>query len=385
MQIDRNYQAKSPPSGSRFSGPWFEVDVTNLEFNSIFVDQPTYLFSFAQIRVSATSDLKPTSLKYTPTTKTFVSTAKAITGKSRALSVTGSFSMNVAQVTATWGASSGIESTQNQWAIIAERTMTSAEGKDSENIFWRYAHNDVAFKTDRLQKWTYERSLLPSATFTLNRSGPAPVVEAEVMVLWSEDSEEQHAKQRGFFPLRIAAGTDRDRQKSPVFANFIYQVAVKVDLNDVKDQFSDVTIGNVADTLTWNELHDAFVAKRGATHLEPIKKTAEKESDVDPEKSVVTDCHVLIHRAIEGRVSLSDEEKKGRGFPSLLRPPLLNSVIECFAGMPISIQISAPSSPGASASLATPLPSPSPSPPGTQGRDPSKKRGPLTRLSRLIL
>ena len=294
--------------------------MTDLEFNSIFVDQPTYLFSFAQIRVSATSGLKPTSLKYTPTTKTFIDTAKATTGKNRIMNVAGSFCMNpTAQVGATWGGSSGLETTQNQWVIIAEKTMTSAEGKGSENIFWRYAHNDAGFKSDRLEKWSYERSLLPSATFGFSRFGPAPAVEAEVMVLWSEDSEGQHAK-RGFFPLRSAAGTGAERQKSPVFANFIYQVAVKVDLGDVKDEFSNVIVGDLADTSTWDELHQASVAKRGATHLEPIKRTAEKDSDLDHENGVVTDCHVFIHRAIEGRVSLSDEEKKGRVYSALVYP-----------------------------------------------------------------
>ena len=363
--------------------------MTDLEFNSIFIDQPAYLFSFAQIRVSATSDIKPTSLKYTPTTKTFVDAAKAITGKSRVANVAGCFSMNPAvQSGATWGASSGLETTQNQWAIVAEKTMTSAEGKGSENIFWGYAHNDAGFKSDRLQKWSYEYSLLPFATFGFSRFGQAPVVEAEVMVLWSEDSEGQHTKQRGFFPLRSAA--EAERQKSPVFANFIYQVAVTVDLNDVKDEFSNVIVGDLADTSTWDELYQASVAKRGATHLEPIKRTAEKDSDLDPEDGMVTDCHVFIHRAIEGRVSLSDEEKKGRGFPSLLSPRLLDSVIEYFAGMPISIQISVPLSPGAAplAGLPTPSPSPSPSPsppPDTKlERGSSKRGGPKTKLGRLI-
>ena len=187
---------RSPPPGSRFSGPWFEADVTDLEFNSIFIDQPTYLFSFAQIRVSTTSELKPTSLKYTPTMKTFIDAAKSITGKSRAIKVARSVSMNpAAQLGATWGASSGLETTQNQWAIIAEKTMTPAEGKGSENIFWRYAHNDAGFKSDHLQKWSYEHSLLPLATFGFSQFRPVPVVEVEVMVLWSKDSKGQHAKQ----------------------------------------------------------------------------------------------------------------------------------------------------------------------------------------------
>jgi len=295
--------------------------VTSLEFNSIFIDQPTYMFSFAQIRVSATSDIKPTSLEYTPTTKTFVDTAKTITGKGRIMKAVGCFSMNpTAQVGATWGSSSGLETRQNQWAIIAEKTMTSAEGKGSENIFWRYVHNDAGFKSDRLQKWSYERSLLPTAIFGFSRRGPKPAVEAEVIVLWSEDSEGQHVKRRGLFPLRSAAGAAAERQKSPVFANFIYQVAVKVDLNDIKDELSDIMVGELADYLTWDELHQASVAKKGATHLEVIKRTAEKDSDLDSEDGIVTDCHVFIHRAIEGRVSLSDEEKKGRGFTTSTPP-----------------------------------------------------------------
>jgi len=367
----------------RLSGPWFEVDLTSLEFNSILINQPTYLFSFAQIRFTATSDSQLTYLKYTPTAKTFVDTAKAIAGKNRATKVGVSISMNPGvQFDHARGGSSGLETTQNQWAIATQTTETSAEGKNSENIFWRYTYNDAW--AGQLQNWSYEPTLLPSAIFTTSRLGPAPVVEAEVMVLWSDDSEGQHAKRRGFFPLRSAAGAEH--QKSSVFANFIYQVAVKVDLNDVKDERSDVIVGGLADTSTWDELRQASVAKRGTTHFEPIKRTAEKDCDLDPENGVATHCHVFIHRAIEGRVFLSDEEKKGRGFLCSLRSGLLTSVIEYFAGLPISIQISVPPSPGAAslAGLLTPSPSPSPSPPLPTGRDPaSKKSGSKFKLSRL--
>ena len=213
------------------------------------------------------------------------------------------------QAAVAWGGTSGLEAIQNQWAIIAE--TTNNEGNGSENVFWRYAHNDSVFGPDRLQKWTFTRALLPHTFFGYSRFGPAPVAEAEVMVLWSEDTEAHHGRQRGFFPLRNTQGVEP--QKSPVFANFIYQIAVTVDLENVKDDFSNVMVGDMADVITWEELSEASVTNSGATHMEPAKRTAEKDSDVEPRRGVLTDCDIFIHRAIEGRVSVAVEELKQGG------------------------------------------------------------------------
>ena len=281
--------------------------MTRLEVNSSFVDPPSYFFSFAQVRITAKSDCKPTLLNYTPTTTTFCGTARTSIGRSRAMNL-GINMHSGAQAGITWGGISGLETVQNQWAIIAE--TTNNEGNGSENVFWRYAHNDSVFEPGRLQKWSFAPALLPRAFFGYSRLGLAPVAEAEVMVLWSEDSEVHHGRQRGFFPLRNTQGVEP--QKSPVFANFIYQIAVTVDLEDVKDDFSNVIVGDMADTITWDELHEASVAKNGATHMEPEKRTAEKDSDVET-SGMLTDCHVFIHRAIEGRVSVAVEELKQGG------------------------------------------------------------------------
>lgn len=284
--------------------------MTNLEVNSSFVDQPPYFFAFAQVRITAKSDCKPTVLNYTPTTTTFCSTAKTSAGKSRVMNLGGTVGMNSgAHAGVSWGGTSGLETIQNQWAIIAE--TTNNEGNGSENIFWRYAHNDSVFKPDRLQKWSFTRALLPRAFFGYSRFGPAPVAEAEVMVLWSEDSEAHHGRQRGFFPLRNTQGMEI--QKSSVYANFIYQIAVTVDLEDVKDDFSNVIVGDMADAITWDELNDASMAGNGATHMVPEKRTAEKDSEVGTRSGMLTDCRISIHRAIEGRVSVAVEELKQGG------------------------------------------------------------------------
>ena len=283
--------------------------MTSLEVNSSTVDPPPYFFSFAQVRITAKSDCQPTSLlHYTPTTIPLYSTARMSTGRSKFVNI----GMNMhsgAQAGVTWGGISGLETVQNQWAITVEKTNNKGNG--SENVFWRYAYNDSVFQPDRLQKWSFTRELLPRVFFGYSRLGLAPVAEAEVMVLWSEDSDAHHGRQRGFFPLRNTQGVEL--KKSSVFANFIYQIAVMVDLGNIRDDSSNVMVGDIGDTITWDELYEASVTNSGATHMEPEKRTAEKDSDLGPGGGALADCHIFIHRAIEGRVSVAVEELRQGG------------------------------------------------------------------------
>jgi len=267
--------------------------MTSLEVNSSFVDQSPYFFSFAQVRITAKSDYEPTVLSYTPTTTTFNSTAKTSTGKS-------TVSKGPAvQAGVAWSGPSVLKTIQNRWAIIAE--MTNNEGNGSENISWRYTHNDAVFEPGRLHRFT--REPLPRAFFGYRPSRPAPAAEAEVMVLWSEISNTHNGRQRGFFPTRKTQGVET--QKSLVFANFIYQITVVVDLENVKEEFSFGFVKDVPDMTTQVEPHEVSVANSGAIHMVPEKRTAEKDYDVETRSGKLTDRHICIHRAIEGWVPSS--------------------------------------------------------------------------------
>src|SRR6185369_9104523 len=96
---------------------------------------------------------------------------------------------------------------------------------------------------ERLHEWSYAYEVLPSALFGFTKT---PTVETEVMVFWSQDSPMRHGKFKKTMPLR------NKRHPSPAFANFIYQVVAKVDLNDIVDDHSWVVLGHQADQLNWD-------------------------------------------------------------------------------------------------------------------------------------
>ena len=277
--------------------------MTKLEVNSFFVDRPVYLFSLIQVRVTATSYPKPTSLRHAPVTSPFATDiAKMTDGKSRFLNVGGSIGMNpTVQAGGSFGGTSGLESKHKRWAIASHTVMNSTEGNESESIFWRFTHNDIAYKSERLQRWSFARDLLPSALYAFSR---APVLEMELMVFWSEVSGARHAKQRAFFPSRGV-----EEASSHIFANFIYQVSVKVDLNDIEDEHSWIVGGDAADASTWGELR---AAQQGTVHLAAVEKFAERHSDQDPDSTAPTDCQVILQRAIEGRITLTEQERNGK-------------------------------------------------------------------------
>ena len=121
------------------------------------------------------------------------------------------------------------------------------------------------------------------------------------MVFWSEPegSGMRHAKPRRGSPRGAEAS-------SLIFANFIYQVSVRVDLNDIQHDRSWILGGDTADNRTWDELP---AAKQGAfqtVHFDIITTNAETHSRVG---TAPTNCQVILQRAIEGRITLTEQER----------------------------------------------------------------------------
>ena len=162
--------------------------------------------------------------------------------------------------------------------------MNSTEGNESARIFWSFTHNDVAFKSERLQRWAFAPEYLPYAQYGFSR---APVLETELMVFWSEDSGTLRVKQRGFFPFNFRQGTKEPRNSSAIFANFIYQVSVRVDSNDIKDDYSWIMGGDAADDPVSDELR---AAKQGIAHLAPVKLITTRHSEC-PGSTALTNCY----------------------------------------------------------------------------------------------
>ena len=129
----------------------------------------------------------------------------------------------------------------------------------------------------------------------------ALTLEIELMVFWSEpeDSGMRHAELRRVSP--------RGTETSPViFANFIYRVSVRVDLNDIQHDSSWILGGDTADNRTWDELP---VAKQGAfqtIHFDTVTTNAETHSGGG---TAPTNCQLILQRAIEGRITLTEQER----------------------------------------------------------------------------
>jgi hypothetical protein len=277
------------------------------------------VFSIVQVRVTATADQKPACLRHTPTTTPFaMDTVKTITGKNKAFNVgttLGGHSAGplVGTIAGSWGATSILELNQRRWSIASQRIMKSVQGKQSESVFWRYTHNDVAFKPKRPDKWNYTREFLPSAIYGFEQ---VPVVEAELMVFWSENSR-SHSRKRGFFPLNAK------EPPPPVFSNFIYQASVMVDLKTIKDEYSWVTVEDLSDTAKQDDL-----SKERIICYPEVQKPARKHVETGSESIASTNCHVTIQRAVEGRSRLTDEEINGNAhcpnlyvvYNALIRP-----------------------------------------------------------------
>ena len=123
------------------------------------------------------------------------------------------------------------------------------------------------------------------------------------MVFWSEDS---CTLQLGSFPGNLRGAGEAS---SLIFANFIYQVLVKVDLKDIPDDNSLIVDGDADHELTRDELR---AAKQRTVHLAPVDKIAVRCSDLHPGSTALPNCQVRLQRAIEGRMTLTEHERRGK-------------------------------------------------------------------------
>ena len=219
-------------------------------------------------------------------------------GESRSLTARGTIGISpTAQIGVSFGETSTSERNQGQWKIVPRTVMDFTKGNESESIFWRYTCND-AYKSEHRQAWSFPRELLPSALYGFSRSSREPALEIEIMVFWSEP--EDSGRQRGFFPFDSRA---TEKASSAIFANFIYQVSVKVDLNDIQADQSYTAGGTTADRPSRDDL---CAAKQGTVHLDPVKTFAESDSGTG--STAHKPCEVVLQRAIEGRITLTKRE-----------------------------------------------------------------------------
>ena len=294
----------SPPPDSKWSGPWFGVDMTGLEVSSIFVDdRPAYFLSLAQVQVSACSPEPVILLHRSPQhLRTEGDSAKRTVTRNTGFSfgtVLGASPSVQAEYSA--GGASGTETGMRRWDVTSHKIMDETQlTGESDGAVWKYTHNDDVFS--RVEGWSFDHELRPSAVFGF--SDVKPEVEVKVTAFWSSEAHTQLTKPRDSFPLRWR----RAKEQQSVFANLVYQVAVVVDLENVLDERSWIMPRKTLDSVKRRELS----GMKGPIHFDPITAAAKTRSEDQMEDVVSAGWDVSITRGVEERAGLTAPERTGK-------------------------------------------------------------------------
>jgi len=197
-------------------------------------------------------------------------------------------------------------------------------------------------------------------------------VKFEVTLFWSSNhnTRESRGKRKDRYPIRWPWAKD----SNPIFFNFLYQIAVVVDLEKIPNGDSWIMQEMKIDNVKREDLNPS----KDPVLLQRTTETAQQDSESGQINDIVsTDCEVVIKTAVEGRVELTPEERKGLNI-------LCESRVETSEGAEVlchvidgqsfrlkipqmASQSSSASSSGSARCSAVPTPLPSPEPqPGAQ-------------------
>ena len=265
-----------------------KVDMTELEVDSNSLHRPDYLLSLAQVEITAYSSDEVPLLKRSPMSLCAEgNSAKMTNSKNKTLNFGAIFGVNpTGQIGFTTGQTSNTEKQVARWDVISSITIKASMQVDDKTngASWRYIHNDAVF--GRMKRSTFDTEHRPSALFGSGKVKPR--VQVKVLAVWSSDVDPAHTG----FPFRWR----RVKEQMSVFTNFIHQLAVVVDANDLKDErswfFPDTRVNNVK--------MEELSASKGPIHFK--SETAAHTSSTE---GILTDLKVLITKTIEGRAELT--------------------------------------------------------------------------------
>ena len=196
----------------------------------------------------------------------------------------------------------GISATQTSVVVGALRDVSAV---------WKYAHNDAV--SDPVKNCALNPKFHPPAMFGFQKIKTE--VGFEVTLLWSlsRNSWESRGQRKYFYPIQwpLAKGTN------PMFFNFLYQIAVVVDLEKIPDGKSWIMPDMKIDNVKREDLNPS----KDPVALERTTETAlHDDSESGRLNDVVsTDCEVIIKTAVEGKVVLTPVERKGLNISHLSR------------------------------------------------------------------
>jgi len=352
-----NEDRSSRPAVSQWPGPCFTVKTTELYFDSTQVHRPAHFLSFVQTKIKASSggelvivDRYPLPSRETDLVKTTQASSQSVTGE-LALSIN-----PVAKASMSASQTSGVERSSSRWFVTPRKDSEAGGPVPCLSAVWKYAHNDVLFP-ERVEGYTFDHELRPSAVFGFQTIKTE--VDVELTSLWSSNrnSRESQSRIKDFFPIRWT----RTKRNNPIFFNFLYQIAVVVEL-------AKIPVGGswtMPEMKTDNVKMEDLDSSKSPVPLERTTEIAQQYSESGRIDDIAsTDCNVIIKAAVEGRVELTPEERTGVNTDALLHGRLKSLSI---GRRSILLQVSQ-SPDGSSSSSAgrsafpTPSPSPSPSP-----------------------
>lgn len=345
ITVNENRKADSPPNGSRWSGPWFAVDMTMLDISthSTSADLSKYTLGLSQIRIMASSC--PTSvIKCSPgTTHAEEDTVKAKAERNTMGGAWATFSANPnLRLGGSMSRTTGAERTQRRWEIIAHRLGAGdgpgGAGAHSKGMLWKYAHNKNGDAFERVAAESFENK--PSAVFGFSRAPhyPMPLLEVEVVVYWSLSGSTQrsagHSWHRDYLqPFRRSKGKGGMGGGGglPAFMNFLHHVSVVVDLGKVARGSSWIVDVDAADEQTVKGLE----AAGGSIVFQPLSRVAEKVVAGAPSTVTGSECEIVLRRAVEGRVAALTEGECAGAVPLLPVPGIgIASMSTMLSGLP---------------------------------------------------
>ena len=297
-----NEDRSSRPAGSQWLGPCFTVKTTELCFDSTQVNQPAQFLSFVQTRIKASSGGRLVIVDRYP----LLSNDLAQTTQAGSQSVTGELALGMspaAKVSISAAQTSVVERTASRWIVTPRKYQEAGGPVPGLSAVWTYAHNDILFP-DRVERYTFDHGFRPWAMFGFETVETE--VEVELMLLWSSnrDSQESQGKIKDFFPIKWP----RTKRSQPLFFNFLYQMAMVVELEKIPVGGSWTMPQMKTDDVRREDL----VCSKSPVPLGQTTEIARQYLESGQiDDIVLTDCKVVIKTAVEGRVELTPEMRKG--------------------------------------------------------------------------
>jgi len=277
--------------------------MTELNVSSRRDNQPVYFFSFAQVRIVASSSPNSLALlghgpKQLPKEDDWIKTTVSNT-KGAKLDITLSATPNI-----TPGVSAGqttvLEKVRARWTVTSQGDADVDEAVPPMGLcfaVWKYVHNDDIF--DRREEWCFEPDHCPSALFRFEQIETG--VQVEILIFWSLDKVPSKRRE---FPIAWPWG----KEHRSIYQNFLHQAEASVGLEKVPQSRSWTMPNQKAHVLTREELDTS----KGPIHFQETIATAKVRSESN--NFALTNCEVTMKTAVKGKVSLTEAERTSDSF-----------------------------------------------------------------------